>query len=127
MDKETSEILKSSNAKTTDFYLLPKIHKMNNPTRPIISSINCNTTKLSKYVDHNTQPLAKEIKSYICDTTDFINKINDIKTMPQNAILVTMNARSLHCNIKHNKGLLVWGKHLNKGIVKNSPTEVILT
>ena len=51
--------------KLTDFYLLPKILKMNNLGRPVIIFINCQTTKLSKYVDHYIQSLPEEVKSYI--------------------------------------------------------------
>ena len=127
IDKETSDILKPRNAKPARFYLLPKIHKNNNPGRPVISSVNCHTTKLSKYVDHYIQPLAKEIKSYIRDTTDLLNKINYIKIIPQDAILVTMDVRSLYSNIKHNEGLSALGEYLNKRTTKNPPTEVITT
>ena len=67
IDKETSEILKSSNVKPAHFYMRLKIHKMNNPGRSVISSIKCHTTKLSKYIDHFIKPLAKEVKSNICD------------------------------------------------------------
>ena len=70
------------------------MHKMNHPGRPEIFSINPHTTKLSKYVDHNTQPLTKEVKSQIRDTTDFLNKISDINAIPQDTILVTTDGRS---------------------------------
>ena len=93
----------------------------------MISSINCHTTKISKYVDHYIQPLTKEIKSYIRDTTDFLNKINNTTTIPQEAILVTMDVRSLYSNIKHDEGLSALDEHLNKRTTKNPPTEVILT
>ena len=70
------------------------------------------------------QPLAKEVKSYVHDMTDFLSKIN-IKTI-QDAILITMNVRSLYSNIKYNEGLLALSEHLNKRITKPPPTEVII-
>ena len=79
---------------------------MNNPRRLEISPINCHTTKQSEYVDHYIQPLAKEMISNIRDTTDFLKKINDIKIISQDAILVTIDVNSLHSNIKHNEGIL---------------------
>ena len=33
--------------KTPEFHLLPKIHKANNPGRPIISSVNSHTSRIS--------------------------------------------------------------------------------
>lgn len=39
LDAETGELLKTQNSRTPIFYLLPKIHKRNNPGRPVISSV----------------------------------------------------------------------------------------
>ena len=127
IDKETSDILKPINVKPARFYLLPKIHKKNNPGRPVISSVNCHTTKLSKYIDNFIQPLAKKVKSYIRDTTDLINKIKHIKKIPQNAILVTMDVRSLCSNIKHDDGISALRECLDNRVSKQPPTEVITT
>ena len=127
IDKETSDILKPVNVKPARFYLLPKIHKKNNPGRPVISSTNCHTTRLSKYVDHYIQPLAMKVKSYIRDTTDLINKIKHIKRLPHNAILVTMDVRSLYSNIKHHDGISALKKCLDNRISKEPPTEVLIT
>ena len=119
IDKETCDIPKPTNVKPARFYLLPKIHKKNNPERPVISSVNCHTTKLSKYVDHFIQPLSKKVKSYIRDTTDLINKIKQIKRIPHNAILVTMDVRSLYSNIKHIDGISVLKECLNNRVSKH--------
>ena len=43
---DTVETLKLLKAKPGQFYLLPKIHKKDNPGRPVISSINCHTMKI---------------------------------------------------------------------------------
>ena len=107
---------------------------MKNPSRPAIFSINSHTSKLSKYVYHFLEPLAKEVKSYTCDITGLLNKINDIKTIPEDAILVTMDIRSLNFKIlkftdltsivtTQNERHLALVKHPNK----NFPIEVITT
>ena len=61
-------------------YLLPKIHKgiIPPPGRPILSANECPTERISAFVDFFLKPLVKEIPSYIKDTTDFINKIEEI-------------------------------------------------
>ena len=43
--------LSTSNTRTPKFYLSPKIHKPNNPGRPVISSVDCHTLNISQYVD----------------------------------------------------------------------------
>ena len=47
----TKENLQTKKPKITLFYLLPKIHKPNNPGRPIVNSIGSITEKISAFVD----------------------------------------------------------------------------
>ena len=84
LSEEIAEGLKTDNPRTPHFYLLPKIHKEGNPGRPVVSSIDSHTSKISKYVDYHIQPIAKVIKSYVQDTSDFIEKINQVGTVPEN-------------------------------------------
>ena len=79
--------LKVSNPKTPKFYISPKIHKPNNPRRPVIISIECHTPENSRFVDH--QAAVKQIPSHIKDTNHFINKTNNFP-VPVVSILVTM-------------------------------------
>ena len=60
--------------KTSDFHLLLKIHKANNPGIPVISSINCHTSRISEFADYYLQPEVKKLKSYVKETTDFFKK-----------------------------------------------------
>ena len=44
--------LKNASPVTPQYYISPsKIHKEGNPGRPVVISINCHTTNISKYVD----------------------------------------------------------------------------
>ena len=99
-----AEGLKPSNSKTPRFYMLPKIHKNSNPGRPVVSSVKSHTSQISKYVDHHIQPLAKNLRSYVKDTTDFINKIKNVGTVPKGAYLVSMDVCSLYTNIPNDEG-----------------------
>ena len=78
LPKKTADGLKVSNPKTPKFYISPKIHKPNNPGRPVINSIECHTSEISRFVDHHLQPLVKQIPSYINDTNHFINKVKKL-------------------------------------------------
>ena len=72
IEKDISRLLRPVNSSTPVFYMLPKIHKANNPGRPVVSSVNSHTEKISAYVDDYLRPLTERLPSYIRDTTDFI-------------------------------------------------------
>ena len=75
------------------FYTLTKIHKPNPVGRPIISGCEGPTERLSFFVDKLLQPTAQQQRSYLKDTTDFINFIEKTK-VSQNTILVSMDVTS---------------------------------
>ena len=91
--------LKNPSPRTRKFYISPKIHKEGNPGRPVVSSINCHTANISKYIDYLLQPIVKRMPSHVKDTNDFINKINAVKSVAKNNYLVTMDVRSSYTNI----------------------------
>ena len=64
--------------KTPELHLLPKIHKANNPERPVTSTVNCHTGRISEFVGYYLQPEVKKLKSYVKDTMDFIKKIETV-------------------------------------------------
>ena len=43
----------------------------------------------STQFSYNLQPVIKEIKSYVKETKDFIQKINQIEEIPEDGLLVT--------------------------------------
>lgn len=75
--------------RTPVFYVLPKIHKQGNPGRPIVSTVGGPTEKLSVTVDFFLKPLAQKVNSYIKDMNDFLKKLQNLKTLPTNSILVS--------------------------------------
>ena len=83
----------------------PKIHKEGNPGHPVVSSINCHSAKISKYIDYHLQPIVKQTPSYVKDTNDFINKINAVKSATKNNYLVAMDVRSIYTNIPNTEGI----------------------
>ena len=90
-------------------YTLTKIHKPKPVGRPIISGCDGPTERISSFsVDHLLQPIAMRQKSYIKDTTDFINFVEET-IIPQNTILVSMDATvdvtSLYTNIPQEEGI----------------------
>ena len=49
--KKIAESFKVSNSKTPKFHMQPKIHKKDNPGQPVVSSVNCHPSGISKYED----------------------------------------------------------------------------
>ena len=52
----------------------------------------------SSFVDSLLQPIAKSQKSYLKDTTDFVNFI-ERRNLPEDAFLVSLDVASLYTNI----------------------------
>ena len=86
------------------FYTLTKIHKPTPVGRPIISGVSGPTERLSAFVDKLFQPIAQQQKSYLKDTTDFVNFVEGTR-VPENTILVSMDVTSLYTNIPQEEGI----------------------
>ena len=88
------------------FYGIPKIHKKNNPLRPIVSQINGPTHKINLYIHELLETSEGEIPYLFKDTTAFLNFIEDYKSTPfSSVILVTMDVTSLYTNIPHSEAI----------------------
>ena len=103
--KQIADSLKTTNVKTPHLYITPKVHKKDIPGRPVVSSIDYHTCRLSKFVDHYLQPHTKALSSYVKDTTDFINKLENDKDTSKDSILVTLDVKALYTNIPNHDGI----------------------
>jgi hypothetical protein len=107
ISKKCKDYLKSGGVRTPLFYILPKIHKnkIPPPGRPIMSANDCPTEKISALVDHFLRPLVCKTKSYVKDTTHFLNLINEITNLPPQSLIVTLDVGSLYTNIPNKEGI----------------------
>ena len=87
-----------------EFYTLTKIHKKTPVGRPIVSGSSGPTERISSFVDSLLQPVAIKQESYIKDTTDFINFIENTQ-IPDNVVLATLDVSSLYTNIPQEEGI----------------------
>ena len=113
IDETTKENLQTKNPTIPSFYPLPKIHKPNNPGRPIVNSIGSVTEKISAFVDKHLRKFAHRIPSYVKDTTHFINITKNIYLKPEN-ILVIIDINSLYTNIPHTDGIAAINKMMEE-------------
>ena len=96
-----------------NFIFYSKFINLNIPGRPVVSSVECYISKTSKLVDHYLQLHAKSLPSYIKDTSDFINRIDETKDINKDTILVTLDVKSLYTNIPNHEGIEVVKSVLN--------------
>ena len=88
------------------FYILPKIHKVEIPGRPIVSSVNSLTENLSQFLTKCIQPLTLKLNSYIKDTKDFLKRIMKNRHFANKTeYLVTIDVKSLYTNIPTPQGI----------------------
>ena len=92
-------------ARTPLFYGLPKVHKSNVPLWQIVLACDSSTDQLSNYVTHFIQPLVETLRSYIWDSKHFLQLLESLPPLPENAILVTADVTSLYTNVTHEEGI----------------------
>ena len=105
INEKMMDYLDVENARPGRFYILPKIHKNHIPGRPICSSNNHPTERISEFVDFHIRKYVTQLPSHVRDTQDFINKLKSISNLPEDTILVTMDVTSLYTSIPNDLGI----------------------
>jgi peptide-methionine (R)-S-oxide reductase len=116
ISKKCGAYLRNTNPRTSQLYLLPKVHKnkLPMPGRPIVSANNSPTEKISEVADFFLKPLVQNTRSYVRDTTDFINKLERLPTLTPGSYLCTVDVTSLYTNIPNDEGIHACHNILNK-------------
>ncbi len=106
--KDTKKYLTPENPRTARLYHQPNIHKSTVPVpgRPIVSSCGAPNESISEYVDYHLQPLVAKTPLFLKDTTDFLQKISTMLTLPPGCILVSLDVSSLYTNIPRRYGYM---------------------
>jgi hypothetical protein len=125
LDKKTMDYLTPEDPKPGRFYLLPKIHKENNPGRPIVSVNDHPTEKISEFIDFHLRPFVEILPSYIKDTNDYLKKMENLN-IPENTTFVTMDVTSLYTNIPHDDGIAACSKIWEQRTDQEPPTECLV-
>ena len=93
---DTATNLIINTPRTSCIYFLPKIHKPNNPDRPIVSACSCPTKLISSYLDKIMTPIVKSLPSYIKDSTHALQMFHDFNFSGQDKLIFTMDITSLY-------------------------------
>ena len=106
ISKQTAKFIKPTNDyRVPIFYILPKIHKVGAPGRPIVSAINSVTENISEFLTLCIQPLVPKLRSYVKNTKHFVSIVNSLPKQKKGAILISADVTSLYTNIPHNEGI----------------------
>ncbi len=110
------------------FYGMPKVHKSPLTVRPVVSCINSFSSIFSNWLDFKMKELLPLISSYIKDSKQLIQEINQL-TLPPNARLFTSDATSMYTNIDTNIGIQAFENlftRYDKSIPSTFPKELFL-
>ena len=106
IDDQTRHHLTPPNlARTPLFYSLPKVDKSNIPLRPIVRACDSPTDQLSNYVTHFIQHLVEALPFNIQNSKHFLQLLESLPPLPENAILATADVTPLYTNIPHEEGI----------------------
>lgn len=121
IDRKLARALTSAHPVVGRFYMLPKLHKIGNPGRPIISGIGTITEPISGYIDYLIRDIPPQFPSYLRDTNHFLQEIEGM-VLPDGAFLVTLDVTSLYTNIPHSDGISALIQSYNEHREEDSPS-----
>ena len=134
LSKEEFEVMDPFTKRPGTFYATFKVHKTHHepelpPLWPIVSASGSITENIALFVEHHIKELANKHDAYLKDTPDFLRKVenvNEKETLPENAILVTMDVSALYTNIPQDEGIKCAQEALEKRNDKSVPTDFII-
>ena len=81
------------------------------------------------YVSHHIKETGTKHPTYLQDTSDFLRIIEDINNgpkLPSNALIATLDVRTLYTNIAHEEGLACTKEQLDKRVDQKVPTDFLI-
>ena len=108
----TAKNLIITTPRTSCIYFLPKIHKPNNPGRPIVSACSCPTELIFSYLDKIMAPIVKTLPSYVKDS--------------RHPLIFTMDTTSLYTVIPDDECLRALKHFFDHRTLKEPSSETVL-
>ena len=114
-----------SNPKMPALYGLPKIHKIGDKMRPIVSNIKAPTSKISKYLVKKFEDLNYPKGLAVKNSIDFVNKLKDVE-IKNNEVMVSFDVVGLFPNIPLDVAFTAIENFLESTSLKDSDQEILL-
>ena len=99
--KSQKQFLSRCTPRIPHFYGLCKVHKKDNPLRPIVSQIDSPAYKLNKYLDYILTTAEKHIPNLLRDTTNFLQILDNLPPITPGTLLYTIDVTSLYTVLPH--------------------------
>ena len=112
--------------RTSCICFLPKIHKPNNPGRPIVSACSCPTELISSYLDKIMAPIVRSLPSYVKDSQHALQIFRDFNFLGEDKLIFTMDITSLYTVIPNGEGLLALKHFFDLRTVQEPSSETLL-
>ncbi|KAL5012680.1 hypothetical protein ScPMuIL_011231 [Solemya velum] len=97
----------------------PKLHKMGVPLRTIVNGRGHPTEKLAELVEEQLREHVTSLPSYIKDTTDFLNKMQQIpQPLPKDAILFCFDVKALYPSVPRDEARMAAVESLGSRVVE---------
>ena len=104
----------------------PKVHKAGNPYRCIVSCIGTATENMAEVAEKELETYMTTSPSYIKDTTDFLNKVQEIGEVTDQTILFSMDVVKLYPSIPRKEEIEACKEALNLRSNPSIPTEAVI-
>ena len=112
--------------RTSAIYFKPKIHKPNNPGRPIVSAYSCPTEPISQYLTKLCHLLLNRSYHISGNTNHALKTFCDFNFPGQNKLIFTMDITSLYIVIPNYEGLLALKYFFDQRANKQRSTETLI-
>ena len=106
-----------------------KTHKHDNPLRLITSCCGTTIERLSAFTEFYLKPLSQSLPSFVKDSMDFINKLEDLDAkgqLPEGSPLVSWDVVSMFPKIDNNLGIPADRRALNSRSVNIPSTDCLV-
>ena len=98
INEETYKRMYPTGAGSPKFYGLPKIHKLDTPLRPIVSSTGTVSYNTAKELAKILKPLVGMSTHHLQNTKDFIQQLNDVR-LQQDESIILYDAKALFTSV----------------------------
>ena len=122
----TARNLVINTPRTSHIYFLPKIHKTNNPGRPIVSACSCPTELISSFLDKKMASFVQSLPTYIKDTNHALKMFDQFQFPAQSKLVFTMDVKSLYTVIPNDEGLRALRHFFDRRTVKEPSTDTLI-
>ena len=127
ISKDMKQYITFVNRKAGSLKGNPKLHKSGAPFRTIVSVINTPTEKMAEVAEHKLQEYVLGSPRYIRDTTDFINKLQEIdKPIPEVAFLFCSDVCKPYPSVPKEEDIAACRDALETRTAPLIPTEYVL-